>query len=164
VFALGADTQACSYSRLLRRYEDVVGELHASASGRFSISKQRAWTLALLLVVAPFGFYSKLYTGPAANWANNSLSGVLYVIFWCLLIFLLVPNANPGIIALAVLTVTCVLEFAQLWHPPALEWARSSFMGRSLLGTYFTWSDFPYYVLGCGVGWLFMKGLHRASN
>jgi hypothetical protein len=139
---------------------DVVSEHQMSAEGRFVISTQRAWTLASLLVVVPLGFYSKLYAGPAANWVNNSLSGVLYVIFWCLLIFLLVPNAKPGIIALAVLAVTCALEFAQLWHPPALEWARSSFMGQALLGTCFTWSDFPYYVFGCGIGWLWMRWLY----
>lgn len=136
-----------------------MGELNVSAEGHFVISKQRTWTLASLLVIVPLGFYSKFYAGPAANWVNNSLSGVLYVIFWCLLIFLLVPSAKPGIIALAVLAITSVLEFAQLWQPPALEWARSSFMGRSLLGTYFTWSDFPYYVLGCGIGWLWMRWL-----
>lgn len=136
-----------------------MGELRVSAEGRFIISRQRAWTLVLLLVVVPVGFYSKLYAGPAANWVNNSLSGVLYVIFWCLLIFLLVPNAKPRVVALAVLAVTSILEFAQLWHPPVLEWARSSFVGRSLLGSYFTWSDFPYYVLGCGIGWLWMRWL-----
>ena len=136
-----------------------MGEHQVSTEGRFVISRQRAWTLASLLVVVPIGFYSKLYTGPGANWVNNSLSGVLYVIFWCLIIFLFVPDAKPGIIALAVLTVTCVLEFAQLWHPPILEWARSSFIGLALLGNCFTWSDFPYYVLGCGIGWLFMKVL-----
>lgn len=140
--------------------DDVAGEHQVSAEGRFVISKQRVWTLVSLLVVVPLGFYSKLYAGPAANWVNNSLSGVLYVIFWCLLIFLLVPNAKPGIIALAVLAVTCVLEFAQLWHPPTLEWARSNFIGQALLGNYFTWSDFPYYVFGCGIGWLWMRWLH----
>ena len=117
-----------------------------------------------MLVIVPLGFYTKFYTGPAATWVNNSLGGVLYVIFWCLVIFLLAPGARPWVIALAVLVVTCVLEVAQLWHPPVLEWVRSSFMGRTLLGTHFTWSDFPHYVLGCGIGWLWISWLGRPET
>jgi hypothetical protein len=117
-----------------------------------------------LLVIVPLGFYTKFYTGPAATWVKNSLGGVLYVIFWCLVVFLLAPDARPWVIALAVLIVTCALEVAQLWHPPALEWARSGFVGRTLLGTHFTWSDFPHYALGCGIGWLWMRWLGRPET
>ncbi|MDY7033489.1 MAG: DUF2809 domain-containing protein [Thermodesulfobacteriota bacterium] len=88
---------------------------------------------------------------------NNSLSGVFYEVFWCLLILLLFNNAKPWIIAICVLTVTSLLEFLQLWHPPFLEWIRSCFIGKALLGTSFTWSDFPYYIVGCAVGWFWMK-------
>jgi hypothetical protein len=128
-----------------------------------STSRTRIWTIVSLLIIVPVGFYAKFYTGPAANWVNNSLSGLFYVIFWCLLIFLMVAH-KPGVIALAVLLVTCTLEFAQLWHLPVLEFARSNFFGRTLLGTYFTWSDFPYYFLGCGIGWLWMRFLHTSAD
>jgi hypothetical protein len=107
----------------------------------------------------PLGFFTKIYAGPAATWVNNSLSGILYVIFWCLLALLLAPDARPGIIALLVLIITCILELAQLWHPPALESLRGSFIGRTLLGTHFTWSDFAYYALGSGVGFLWLRRL-----
>lgn len=135
-----------------------------NAEGRFPISKKRAWTLTSLLIVVPIGFYSKFYAGPAAHWVNNSLSGVLYEIFWCLLIFLLLGDGNPGAIALPVLAVTCLLEFLQLWHPPFLEFLRSYFIGRTILGSSFTWSDFPYYFLGCGIGWLWMGKLQRGGK
>jgi hypothetical protein len=114
------------------------------------------------LIIVPIGFYSKFYTGPAANWVNNSLSGVFYEVFWCALLFLFLDD-NPWIIATFVLMMTCLLEFLQLWHPPFLEFIRSHFLGRAVLGTSFTWSDFPYYFLGCGVGWLWMKWLQRKS-
>ena len=117
-----------------------------------------------LLTIVPIGFCSKFYTGRAANWVNNSLSGVFYEIFWCVLLFLFLDNAKPWFIATSVLMITCVLEFLQLWHPPFLEFIRSYFIGRALLGTSFTWFDFPYYFLGCGVGWLWMRWLQHAGK
>ena len=125
--------------------------------------RTRFWTVISLLIVVPVGTYTKFYTGPAGNWVNNSLGGLFYVIFWCLLIFLIVTR-KPGVIALSVLLVTCTLEILQLWHPPLLEFARSGFIGRTLLGTYFTWSDFPYYFLGCAIAWLWMRFLLTSAN
>ncbi len=134
------------------------------AEERSPISRQWLWTLVSLAIIVPLGLYTKFYAGPAAEWVNNSLSGVLYVVFWCLFILLLAPDARPGVIAVSVLAITCALELAQLWHPPFLEWARRGFIGRTLLGTHFTWSDYPYYVLGSGIGWLWMRGLNRAGG
>jgi hypothetical protein len=95
---------------------------------------------------------------------NDSLGGVLYVIFWCLFAFLFLSNIKPWKIAAVVFAVTCFLEFLQLWHPPLLEYLRSNFVGRTILGTTFTWSDFPYYLVGGGIGWLWMKSLQKHSK
>jgi hypothetical protein len=124
----------------------------------------RKWALFSLIIIVPIGFYSKFYRGPAAEWVNDSLGGVFYEIFWCLLILLFLPKVKPWIIALSVLVVTCILEFMQLWHPPFLEIFRSNFIGRTLLGTTFTWTDFPYYFLGSGIGWLWIKHLQNLEN
>jgi hypothetical protein len=139
-------------------------EQTVNAKRRFLVSRKRAWTLGSLLVIVPVGFYSKFYTGPAANWVNNSLSGVFYEIFWCLLIFLFGSEGKPWIIAASVLVATCLLEFLQLWHPPFLEFMRSYFIGRAVLGTSFAWSDFPYYFLGCGIGWLGLRRLQKVGR
>jgi hypothetical protein len=117
---------------------------------------QRRWTGLVLVGLVPLGLYSKVYAGPAADWVNDSLGGVFYVLFGCLLVFWLLPRVAPWRIALTVLVITCLLEFLQLWHPPWLEWLRSFWMGRILLGTTFAWSDFPYYFLGAGLGWLWL--------
>ena len=127
-------------------------------------SKKIRWTLISILIIVPLGIYSKFYSGQAARWVNNSLGGVLYVIFWCLFAFLFLSNTKPWKIATAVFASTCFLEFLQLWHPPFLEVLRSNFMGRTILGTTFTWSDFPYYLVGCGIGWLWMKSLQKHSK
>ena len=71
----------------------------------------RRWTLLSLLLVTPLGFLLKFYPGPGRNWVNNYAAGVLYVIFWCLLLFLFWPRRDcTGRIALAVLIATCLLE------------------------------------------------------
>ena len=127
-------------------------------------SKRVRWTLISILIIVPLGLYSKFYSGQAENWVNNSLGGVLYVIFWCLFAFLFLSNTKPSKIAAVVFAVTCFLEFLQLWHPTFLEFLRSNFVGRTILGTSFTWLDFPYYLVGCGIGWLWMKRLQKHSR
>lgn len=114
-------------------------------------------TMLSILIITPIGFASKFYRGPAAAWVNDSLGGAFYVIFWCLVGLLLFPNGKPWKIAAVVLTITCLLEFLQLWHPHFLEWIRGHFIGATILGTSFAWSDFPYYVLGSAVGWLWLR-------
>ena len=127
-------------------------------------SKRVRWTLISILIIVPLGLYSKFYSGQAENWVNNSLGGVLYVIFWCLFAFLFLSNTKPWKIAAVVFAVTCFLEFLQLWPPTFLEFLRSNFVGRTILGTSFTWLDFPYYLVGCGIGWLWMKFLQKHSR
>ncbi|RJP72933.1 MAG: DUF2809 domain-containing protein [Candidatus Zixiibacteriota bacterium] len=114
-----------------------------------------------LILLTPLGFYSKFYRGPAQVWVNNSLGGVFYVIFWCLVAFLFLPRAKPRTIALVALAATCALEALQLWRPPFLESLRSHFLGATILGTWSTWTDFPYYVVGALLGWGWLEGLQR---
>ncbi len=113
------------------------------------------WRLALtLLVVTAAGFAAKLYRGPGEGWLNDSLAGLFYVMFWCLVAALVFPRVSARRIALVVLAVTCGLEVMQLWQPPWLQGMRSTFLGAALLGTTFVASDFVYYVIGAGAGWL----------
>ena len=109
--------------------------------------KNNIATLILIIIIIPIGFYSKFYPGPSKLWVNNSLSGVFYEMFWCLLIFLFIKK--PFQIAILVFLVTCSLEFLQLWHPFFLEKIRSYFIGKILLGNSFVWTDFIYYFFGC---------------
>ncbi len=117
----------------------------------------RSPTLISLLIITPLGFASKFYIGPAAWWFNNYAGGVFYEIFWCLVVILLLPYTSAFLIASFVLVITCFLEFLQLWHPPFLETIRSTFIGSALIGTTFTWWDFPHYVIGCFIGWILIR-------
>lgn len=126
----------------------------------FILDKKHLWALVSLLIIVPIGFYTKFYTGPAAGWVRDSLGGVCYEIFWCLLLFLCVGK-RPRAIAAGVFITTCTLEVLQLWRPPFLENVRAGFIGQTLLGATFAWSDFPHYLLGCAIAWLWMEKLDK---
>ena len=108
--------------------------------------RTRLAVIAAALV--PLGFGTKVYSGPGSAWVTGHAGGFLYVVFWSLLILAVRPDLSAGAVALGVLLVTSAVEFLQLWHPPLLEAARRTFVGQALLGSYFSWSDFPYYVAG----------------
>jgi len=103
---------------------------------------------AFLLVLIPLGFGTKYYQGPGHEFFNNSFAGALYVIFWCLVLFWAFPKQAPLKSAGVVFVGTCILEVLQLWHPTFLEAARSTFLGRAILGGTFDPADFFCYLLG----------------
>ena len=112
---------------------------------------QRALVVRLAALI-PAGFLTKAYRGPFQAWVRDSLGGVLYEVFWIWLLSLLLPRWRTWIIMVSVLAATSLLEVGQLWHPAFLESVRRSFIGRTLIGTAFSWLDFPHYVLGCAIG------------
>ena len=128
------------------------------------ISTKQKWALILLLLITPIGFYSKFYSGPCASWVNDSLGGVFYEIFWCLLVFLILVNERAWVIATSVFIITSFLEVLQLWHPEFLEIIRSYYIGRTVLGTSFNLYDFIYYFIGSGIGYLTLTRLQKLRN
>jgi hypothetical protein len=130
-----------------------------------SFFSKRKWVLVALFIVTPAGFLSKSYSGTGHKWFNEYAGGVLYEVFWCLVVFFFAPKKKYATtIALAVLLITCILETLQLWQPLFLQQVRSSFLGKALLGTTFVWWDFPHYVLGCLIGWLCMRAISKKSE
>ncbi len=118
-----------------------------------------------LLIVTGMGFFFKFYGGIGRQWFNNSSAAIFYEIFWCLFAYLFVRGRNAvNQIPLWVFVITCILEFLQLWHPPLLKQIRSTLVGRLILGTTFTWWDFPYYAIGCIFGWLWLRQLDKNNT
>lgn len=122
----------------------------------------RRRTILSLLIVVPLGLLSKKYIGPAYEWVNDYLGDILYEIFWCLFIFLLIPTRKiKNQIPVWVFCVTCAIEFLQLWNQPALNSFRYTLLGKLLLGSSFDLLDFPHYVLGSIIGWLWLRQIAR---
>ncbi len=116
----------------------------------------------IFLWLIPLGFASKAYHGAASGWVNNFAGGILYEIFWCVLIFFFWPRRKGLTIATVVFLGTSLLEFLQLWHPKILEIIRSTSPGKILLGTTFSWLDFPHYLAGCLIGYFII--IHLGSR
>ena len=115
-----------------------------------------------LLIITPAGFLFKFYGGPGHDWFNNYGAGLVYEVFWILVVFFFFPKRELAArIAIWVFTVTCLLEFFQLWHPLFLEKIRSCFLGSALFGTTFVWWDFPHYAAGCMIGWWWIRMISR---
>jgi Protein of unknown function (DUF2809) len=127
------------------------------------MKKTQLYTLFLIFIIVPLGFATKFYNGWGEAWINNSLGGVLYVIFWCLVVFILKTKIKPKNIVIGVLLVTSFLETLQLWHPPFLQRLRSSFIGVTILGNSFVFSDFGYYIVGAIIAYCILKKLGKTN-
>lgn len=126
---------------------------------------KRRWIFIALLIVTPAGFLFKRYCGPGHKWFNDYGAGLLYEVFWCLVVFFFIPKKRyTTSIAISVFIVTSILEILQLWQPRFLQQARSTFLGGALLGTTFVWWDFFYYILGCLIGWVCMRTLSKSVS
>jgi hypothetical protein len=130
------------------------------------MSALRCRTAVFLCVVVALGFALKYYSGPGRWWLNNWGASIAYEWFFMGVALLVVGSAKRiGTIAAAVCLGTCALEFLQLWQPGWLVAVRSTFVGRSVLGNSFSWSDLPAYPFGCLLGWLALGRLaRRAAN
>jgi hypothetical protein len=128
---------------------------------KVKLNKQQIVSIVLLALIIPVGFYSKIYSGVGSHWVNNKVGGVFYEIFWCLVFFMIFNKAKPKHIALGVFVVTSLLEFVQLVNCSFLEIIRSNFIGQTIIGNSFAWSDFPYYVIGSLLGYFILTRITR---
>ena len=126
----------------------AVNEIMDKSTSRLAV---RFRLILLLAVLVPLGLATKFYEGSGSAWVQAHAGGFLYVLFWCFLALVIRPLLSPAVVGVTVFLITSILEFLQLWHPPALQMMRSTFLGQALLGSYFSWSDFPYYAAGAVV-------------
>ncbi len=123
----------------------------------------RTKALVILVLLVPAGFGAKAYEGAGSELMNNSLAGSLYVVFWCVALFGLFPAINALVNVVSVLSITSAIEFLQLWKTPLLDSVRDTFLGKTLLGTTFSPSDFAYYLIGAVAGFLLLGMLKREA-
>ncbi len=126
--------------------------------------KLKIYAILFLMFIIPIGFYSKMYSGFGHEWVNNKAGGVFYEIFWCLVFYILLPKSKPIKIVIWVFSITCLLEFTQLLNNGFLEIIRSNFIGRTIIGSSFSWSDFLYYLIGSLVGYFILNFCEKYSK
>ena len=115
--------------------------------------KRRVPLCVALLVVTALGLGTSAYEGPERLWVRDHGSGILYVMFWILLVLCVRPDSSPARVSLVVCVLTCLVEFSQLIDAKWLIDIRKTWLGASLLGIGFKWSDLPYYAIGAIAGW-----------
>lgn len=121
------------------------------------------YRLALLLsmgIIVPLGYVVRFYQ-VEEGWLSDAFGSIAYEIFWIELVVFLFPQVSLLGTAIGVCLVTCGLEFLQLWQPPFLQAARSTLVGRLILGNTFSWSDFPSYFVGSFLGWRWVRLLQQ---
>ncbi len=128
------------------------------------IKQRRIITAICVLVLIPLGFLIKEYTGPFSHIISDKLAGAFYVIFWCLLLSFFLQRINTVKIVISVVIVTCLLELVQLVEAPVLEMIRSDYIGRALIGSSFSWSDFIFYIIGGVLSYLIILLIKRIKK
>ncbi len=118
----------------------------------------------ILCILIPLGFYTKAYTGWGEEYVHDHLGGIIYEVFFILLVLWVVPGLSPLVTAVIVFSFTSGLEFLQLWKPPFLEAVRNTILGEALIGSSFSWADFPWYITGCVAGWLAGRKLRQRHD
>jgi hypothetical protein len=118
-----------------------------------AITRTRIKVLICLAIATLLGFWMwRYYRGWAEYWVRFYVSGIVYEIIWCLVLFLFWPRRAYIVrIPLIVFISTCILEFLQLWKAEFLERFRATLVGAALIGTDFVWLQFPFYVLGSAI-------------
>jgi len=134
-----------------------------------SPSNRNFWLYRIVLfinicVIIPLGYSIRYAQDAIPEWVHDAGGSIAYEIFWILLGALLFPQQPLRRIAIAVFLATCGIEFLQLWHPPFLQAARATLAGRLVLGNTFSWADFPAYVVGSSLGWLWVWYLRRTTK
>ncbi len=125
----------------------------------------RLLTCLSIIVIIPVGLWSKIYTGPGAWWVNDYAGDICYEIFWCLFIFFFILEKKAiTSIALWVFGFTCFVEILQLSQGTILQEIRSTTIGRLILGTTFSWWDFPHYAIGSLIGWLWLDKIWQFQH
>jgi Protein of unknown function (DUF2809) len=113
----------------------------------------------VLAVLVALGLGSKAYDGWGHGWINDSSGDVLYEMFWIWLVGSWQVRWRVDRIAIATFLITSLIEFSQIIpFPPAWQ---AQLWWRLLLGTSFTWLDFPHYAAGCLLGAISLSWLRN---
>jgi hypothetical protein len=95
------------------------------------------------------------------KYISDAGGGIAYVLFWMFLVLLVYPIANVRFTAISICLATCTIEFLQLYQAPWLMAIRATLPGRLVLGSTFSWMDFPPYFIGSSLGLLWVYYLNR---
>ena len=118
--------------------------------------------ILLLAAVIPLGYFLR-FTAWLPDFVRDASGGAMYVVAAALCFAIARPAASPAANALAAFAATSAVEFLQLWHPAWLEAIRGTLPGRLILGTTFSWGDFPPYAAGAIAAWAVLRSAKKPA-
>lgn len=119
-------------------------------------TRTRLSAALVVLLVIPIGLFARSHrvgadpaTAPGffATYTGDTLWPILFFFFGRFAR----PRTDRWRLAAAVLTLTLMLEFGQLWQPPFLQWLRQQPGIGFILGNFFVWSDVACLLVGTGI-------------
>jgi hypothetical protein len=122
--------------------------------------RHRLLFLINIFAIVPLGYIVR-FSHILPEFISDAAGGIAYELFWILLVLTLFPRANIRLTVISVCLTTCTIEFLQLCQPPWLQAIRTTLLGRLLLGSTFSWLDFPPYFIGSSLGLLWVYYLDR---
>ena len=128
------------------------------------LAPNRLGLLLSLGGISLFTFLLWLYPGPGRSWLIASGSLITYTIAWILIVATLWPTIPAARVASGVLIATFVLELMKLGQPEWLQSIQETLLRRFASGIEFRESNFLYYTLGAGLGWLWLRWLQTRLN
>ena len=133
-----------------------------SARIELTVSFRLRHLLALIAVIA-VGMWFR-FSAPFPPWLRDATGAAPYVVCWALVFAICSGRPRPWAYSNWAFLLTAALEFAQLWHPPWLLAIRGTFPGRLMLGTTFSWWDFPAYFAGLLLAVVTLRSLGGAES
>jgi Protein of unknown function (DUF2809) len=125
--------------------------------------RHRLLFLINILAIVPLGYIIR-FGHIFPQFISDAGGSIAYELFWILLVLAISPRANIRTTVISVCLVSCAIEFLQLYQPPWLQAIRATLPGRLVLGTTFSWADFPPYFIGSSLGLLWVYYLDRVAS
>jgi hypothetical protein len=125
--------------------------------------RHRLLFLVNILAIVPLGYVIR-FSQILPKYISDAGGGIAYVLFWMFLVLLIYPTANVRFTAISICLATCMIELLQLYQAPWIAAIRATLPGRLVLGTTFSWMDFPPYFIGSSLGLLWVYYLNRVVS
>jgi hypothetical protein len=114
--------------------------------------RSRCWLVIGLVAVIALGLASRKFPAMLPAFLGKHPGDAL----WALMVFLGLafcqPRAATRNIAALAFTLSCLVEFSQLYQTAWLNEIRGTVLGHLVLGSTFTWFDIAAYAVGIVIG------------
>jgi Protein of unknown function (DUF2809) len=116
--------------------------------------------LVNILAIVPLGCIVR-FSHILPEYLHHVAGDIAYEILLVLIGVFIYPSANRRLTAVWVFWVTCGIELLKLYQAPWFQNIRATLAGRLIFGTTFDWWNFVIYLVGCYLGWRWVRWLDR---